>query len=359
MSDRHATIYYMSGTGNSYRVARFVAEEAEKNGYQITLKSTKQANPTTEIQQGRNNFFALAFPTHGFTMPWEILKFVCRLPFNKSNLAVTIATRGSLKAGKVFIPGMSGSSTFVTALILALKGYQVAGILSQNMPSNWSTIHPTQKTSSHEAIIQRARKRVVSFTKEIISGGTEWFNLNNLYELIFGTLLLPISLGYLFIGRFFHAKLFFANHNCNSCRLCEKNCPYHAIRLWGKKHPMPYWTYRCESCMRCTKICPENAIEIGQSWGVILFYLCSLPLSVYFFKLIGIGQILSPWINGTIVRDLVDILFWYPAIFIPYFMFQLLLRNPAIHWFFTHSTMTHLKFWNRYGEPETDLRKLH
>jgi len=348
----------MSGTGNSYRVAKIIAEEAEKTGYRIIFKSTKKANPAEEIQAGSINLLALVFPTHGFTMPWEILKFVCRLPYNKSNIAVSIATRGSLKAGKVFIPGMSGSSTFITALILALKGYRVAGILSQNMPSNWSTVHPAQKTSSHQAIIQRARKRVVRFTSDILSGKSDWFNLNNLYELIFGALLLPISLAYLFIGRFFHAKLFFANSNCNACDICEKNCPYNAIRLWGKKKPKPYWTYRCESCMRCTAICPKNAIEIGQSWGVLLFYIGSLPLSVYLFKLIGIGQFLNPWINGTVVRDLIDILFWYPAIFIPYFVFQLLLRIPPIHWFFTHTTMTHLKFWNRYREPESNLKKL-
>ena len=104
MPHQQATIYYMSGTGNSYRVARFIAEKAEKIGYQVILKSTKQANPTLEIQEGKNNFLALTFPTHGFTMPWEILKFVFRLPSRKSNLAVSIATRGSLKAGRIFIP---------------------------------------------------------------------------------------------------------------------------------------------------------------------------------------------------------------------------------------------------------------
>ena len=358
MSSRRATIYYMSGTGNSYRLAKIIAEEAEKTGYRIILKSTKKANPAKEIQAGWSNLLALVFPTHGFTMPWEILKFVCRLPFNKSNLAVSVATRGSLKAGKIFIPGMSGSCTFITALILALKGYLVAGILSQNMPSNWSTLHPIQKTSNHQAIIERAKKRVIRFTNDILNGKSDWINLNNLYELIFGTILIPISLGYIFFGRFFHAKLFFANSNCNACGICEKNCPFRAIRLWGKKRPMPYWTYHCESCMRCTEICPENAIEIGQSWGAILFYIWSLPLSIYFLNYIGYSKNIVPWLHGTIVRDILDILLWYPAIFIPYFIFQLILRIPPIHWFFTHTTMTHLKFWGRYREPETNLKKL-
>jgi Pyruvate/2-oxoacid:ferredoxin oxidoreductase delta subunit len=348
----------MSGTGNSYRLARFIAEEAEKTGYQVILKSTKQANPIREIQEGKNNFFALTFPTHGFTMPWEILKFVCRLPSKKSNLAVSIATRGSLRAGKIFIPGISGSGTYITALLLALKGYRVKGILSQNMPSNWSTIYPAQKTRSLKEIIGRARKRVDRFTNDILQGKSDWINFNNLYELIFGFLLMPISVAYLFIGRFFHAKLFFANNNCNTCSICQKNCPYHAIRLLGKRKPMPYWTYRCESCMRCTKICPENAIEIGHSWGVILFYIGTLPFSVYFLKLIGNGQHVLPWLNGTSAKEIIDLLFWYPAIFLPYFIFQLLLRIPPIHWFFTHTSMTHLKFWGRYKEPETNLRKL-
>jgi Pyruvate/2-oxoacid:ferredoxin oxidoreductase delta subunit len=358
MHQHRANIYYMSGTGNSYRLACLVDEELKKAGYLSHIKSTREADVREEISGNPGDFLVLAFPTHGFTVPWEMLKFACRLPPKKLTKAFCIATRGSLKASKVLIPGMSGSANFIIALILILKGYRVLGALSQNMPSNWSTLHPIQKTSSHQAIIDRARKRIIRFMCNILNNRWEWFNLNNLYEFVSGMLLLPISAAYLLFGRFYHSKLYFANKNCNQCGICVKNCPYQAIRLYGKKRPLPYWTYRCESCMRCATLCPENAIEIGQSWGVLVFYIGTIPFSVYFLNILGehIGGI--DQIRGTFYAEIIEVLFWYPSIFIPYFIFQLFLRIPIVNWIFTHTTMTHFKWWGRYREPGTRLKEI-
>ena len=127
----------MSGTGNSYRVSTWLGEIATKKGSQLKVVSVKNNEATKKIKNGKNNLLGIVFPAHGFTMPWHILKFVCRLPRGKSSHAFCVATRGSLKFGKVFIPGMSGSGTFIIALLLFLKGYNVHGVMSVNMPSNW------------------------------------------------------------------------------------------------------------------------------------------------------------------------------------------------------------------------------
>jgi ferredoxin len=226
------------------------------------------------------------------------------------------------------------------------------------MPSNWSTIHPIQKRSSHQLIIDRAKERVKKLMKRVLNNKRDWFNCNNMYEFIFGILLLPVSVAYLYIGRYYHGKLFFANNNCNGCKVCVNNCPFRAIRLKGKKKPLPYWTYRCESCMRCATICPEGAIEIGQSWGALLFYIWTIPVAFYFLDFLGgyFGAVNQ--IRGTIFSEIINILFWYPSIFIPYVIFQLLLRIPPVRWLFSHTTMTRFKWWGRYREPDTNLKKL-
>ncbi|MFC2134167.1 EFR1 family ferrodoxin [Bacteroidota bacterium] len=350
-------IYYMSGTGNSYRISKFAEEAAKSFGMESSLIAASGTSHINESSGNRKKILGFVYPSHGFTMPWSTLKFVLRLPRGKSTDAFTMAARGSLRFGKLIIPGMSGTGTFIVSIILFLKGYNVRGAMSVNMPSNWSSLHPPQKLKNTSEIIRRAKKRVARFSEKIFSGKRVWFTLNNLYEIIFGILLFPISVGYIFIGRIYLAKIFFANSNCNHCGLCVKNCVHNGVKLFGKKG-IPYWTYHCESCMKCTYVCPKNAIEAGHSWAVILFYIALLPASVYLLSFLndfipGIIELRRGW-----TRDILDALYWYPAMFISYFLFYLLMRIPFINWIFTHTTMTHFKFWGRYFEPDTKVSEL-
>lgn len=358
MAYKNTTIYFMSGTGNSYRVSKWMGEIAEKNGSNINVFSAMSNKPAKNIKHGNDNLIGIVFPAHGFTMPWHILKFVWRLPRRKSTHAFVVATRGSLKFGPVFVPGMSGSGTFIVALVLMLKGYHVRGVMSVNMPSNWFSLHPIQRAKSQEAIIAKANHKVKGFIDKIFSNGKVWLTLNNLYEIIGGILLSLISVGYLFIGRFFLAKLFFATSKCNGCGVCAENCSFSAIKMWGKENPKPFWKYNCESCMRCAALCPQNAIEAGQSWGVILYFITTIPVSFYIFSILntyipGIENLKGSWL-----RTLLDILYWYPSIFISYYIFHFLLRIPVINWIFTHTTMTHFSFWGRHRDPSTNLKKI-
>ena len=160
------------------------------------------------------------------------------------------------------------------------------------------------------------------------------------------------------MGRFFLAKLFFANDRCNGCGLCAKFCSVGGIKMWGKNKLRPYWKYNCESCMRCAAFCPHNAIEAGHSWGVIVYYLTAIPISVYIMSWFGgiIPQIAT--LDSYWLRRLLDIVYFYPALFILYALFQLLLRVPIVNWLFAHTSFTHLQFWGRYREPDASLKQI-
>ncbi|MFH2129743.1 MAG: 4Fe-4S binding protein, partial [bacterium] len=83
-------------------------------------------------------------------------------------------------------------------------------------------------------------------------------------------------------GRFFPARLFFVNRNCDGCGICAANCPVGAIRMQGKDdHQWPFWRYNCESCMKCAAFCPKNAIEAGHSWGVLLGLILFWPAAAW------------------------------------------------------------------------------
>ncbi len=358
MPYKNAVIYFWSGTGNSYRVSTWMGYIAEENELNTQVFSIDKSNPTEEIKDGNDSFVGIVFPTHGFTAPWNILKFVWSLPRRNSTHAYCVATRAGLKFGPVFVPGISGSATFIIAIILTLKGYNMRGSMSVDMPSNWFSLHPIQSRKSHETIINRAEHKVAHFMERMLSNSKVWFTINNLYEITWGVFLSLISVGYLFIGRFFLAKLFFANNNCDGCGVCASYCSVEAIKMWGIENPKPFWKYNCESCMRCAAFCPHNAIEAGHSWGVILYFIVGVPVSTYLLSwfemyIPGFGNLEGDWIG-----DILNLMYYYPAIFISYYIFVVLIRIPSINWLFAHTTMTHLFFWGRYREPNTKLKNI-
>ncbi len=87
MPYKNAVIYFWSGTGNSYRVSTWMGSIAEKNGLNSRVLSIDKRNPTEEIKGGSDSLMGIVFPTHGFTAPWHILKFVWSLPYSNSTHA--------------------------------------------------------------------------------------------------------------------------------------------------------------------------------------------------------------------------------------------------------------------------------
>lgn len=168
-SYKNATVYFWSGTGNSYRVATWTGEIASDHGLKAGVFPIDKSNSVEQMTVGKDYLFGFVFPTHGFTAPWHVLKFIRRLPHGNTADAFCIATRAGLKFGPIFIPGISGSGTFIVAMLLMLKGYTVRGMMSVDMPSNWYSFHPIQRRKRHEAIIGRGQHKVAGFIEKILS----------------------------------------------------------------------------------------------------------------------------------------------------------------------------------------------
>ncbi len=349
MTYQRITVYFMSGTGNSLRVAQWFGEAAGAQGASVVVSPIENPEPAREVGGGSDALLVVCFPTHGFTAPWHLLRFVARLPHGAGAHAMVIPTRAGSKVGSVYLPGLEGTGGYLVALLLALKGYVVRGVTAVDMPSNWTALHSAFAPETVAGIVGRGQEKVRRLSGTILAGGTHFAGQ---IPLLFGLLLLPISLAYFFMGRFFLAKLFFASGKCNGCGICEKQCPVGAIRMLGKQ-PRPYWTYDCESCMRCMSVCPTQAVEAGHSLGVLLYFATSVPLAD---MLITWAVRHAPALAGMdlpIMRALLN----YPAkllaLFLAYLAFTLLIRIPWINRFFTVTTLTH--YYRRYREPGAKL----
>ena len=347
MTCESLTLIYMSGTGNSLRVAKWMAEAAEARGAAARLVQFNDLTPA-DLPAGKpGTMLGLVFPTHGFTAPWAMIRLALRMPRVRRTGAFVAATRAGTKFGPVFLPGMEGTACYLLALILALKGCSVRGVAGFDMPSNWTAAHPGFSPASARAIAGRTRPTALAFIDTILGGGRR-FGAASCVCLLLGILLLPVSLGYLLMARFVLAKLFFASNRCTGCGLCAASCPSHGVRMWGRKRPRPYWTYSCESCMRCMSFCPEQAVEAGHSWAVVLYFITTIPVGWWILQ-----RLQLPF---NFPAELASYLWFLASLFLAYLLFTLLLRVRPINAFFAYTTFT--RIFRRYREPDTTLKDL-
>ena len=361
MNYKEAIFFVLSGTGNTYRVACWMAEKFEENGGKADVTMIDNADPRDLIDESTDRLVGLLFPTHGFMAPWSMIKFFFRMPRQRGVPAICAATRGSFKIGPVYVPGAAGWGTFMAALILFIKGYDIRGMFSLDMPANMTNLHWGLHRKNICAISNKARKKLDFFMDPILAGKRIWFTLNNLWEMAWtiGILwLIPIMpILYLLLGRIYMGKLHFSNNNCIGCGLCAKACPNEGIvmrKVGNKKRP--FWTYHCEACLRCMGYCRRQAVEAGHSWAVILYYITAIPVTVWMLTWLHETIPYFPVIEGYWTQALISLIYVFPAMILSYFIFWWLLRIPFINTVFRYTTFT--RWYRRFHEPDTKLKNM-
>lgn len=342
--------YYFSGTGNSLCASRWIAENASKVGIEARMRAIDRFDRKFSPQPAPDALLGFAYPTHGFNLPWYMLKFILYFP-RGHNPVFLINTRAGMKLGRWYTPGLSGIAILLPMLILALKGYDIRGVLPLDMPSNWISIHPGLFPHTVDDIIGHCRGIVDRFSGALLAKKRS-FPLAFFLFLPLDLAVLPIGLMYLAIGRFFLAKTFFASKRCNGCRICAENCPVGAIRII---YDRPYWSFYCESCMRCMNICPLQAIETSHSMAVLMIALTtSVPVSIYLQRFLS-GTGLN--ITGTVIYSVEKIASWLLSLAIIYVIYALafaVLRNPWVNRFFIYTSLTY--YWARYKAPGIGIK---
>jgi Pyruvate/2-oxoacid:ferredoxin oxidoreductase delta subunit/flavodoxin len=332
-------IYYFSGTGNALTASRWIGEYAQKQGIETNLVSIDRLKEINVPPAKGKRMIGFCYPTHGFNLPWIMLKFILRFPTMKKCDVFLLNTRAGSKIYKWFPTGISGIAQALPAIILLLKGFRIRGMLPLDMPSNWITLHPGFSQTTIAAIFARCRTMVDGFCKKTLSGQL-YIRPNVLIMLPIDLALAPIALGYSMYGRFYLAKIFIASTDCDTCRLCENKCPTASIKIIDKR---PFWKLTCESCMRCINICPHKAIQVSHSLAVIILVVSSyisIAFSLYLF---------NPFVPTLSINTPNFLIQWGISIFkyfiVSGFVFWLI-RIKLLNNLFTYTSLT--KYWRRY-----------
>jgi ferredoxin len=299
------------------------------------------------------SFLGFFFPTHGFTAPWPVLRNACRMPAGRGTHAIVMPTRAGSKVGSTFLPGLEGTGGYLVALILALKGYSVRGVLAVDMPSNFMIAHPGFDEPTARAIVQRGQRKTSSFMDTVLGGGRRF---GGWLSLLLGLVLLPVSMAYSGFGRFLLAKMMFSNTDCTGCGQCAAHCPFGAIRMQGTAKPRPYWTFSCESCLRCMAWCPNRAVESGHSLGVLLTAVSIWPVPMLAAGAIATLAPLPAFANSLPVQLLAWYVYALLALLVTYAVVALAIRVSLVNKLFTFTTLVH--YYRRYHEPDTSLKDL-
>jgi Pyruvate/2-oxoacid:ferredoxin oxidoreductase delta subunit len=348
-SASHLSLHYFTGTGNTYRVASWIADAARARGVAVDLRpitSHDEAERPAVPASGRR--LLVLTPTHGFTAPWPVLVHALRTPGVRGADVFVVATRAGWYVGPLLLPGLEGTASWLLALVLVLRGGRLVGVTAIDMPSNWTALHWGMSDSHIATIVGRAGIKTSAFAEKILDGRrplTGWISLAT------GVLLLPASLGYVLFARRVLGKLFFADERCTSCGLCVKHCPLDAVRMAGAAPQKPYWSFRCESCMRCMNVCPENAIQASWLGAVVLTYAMLAANGLTLALLAASGKSIAElaasaasFLAAAAVAGPVYGCVWWLG------------RSRSFAWLRGHLTPT--RVYRRYREPGTDLRKV-
>jgi len=341
-------IYFFSGTGNAFSVAKWIEKVALDNNQSVHLYNLSRIDRKTIPSPAENALVGFISPTHGFNFPPIMLHFLLNFPRSIRNRAFLVNTRGGLKLGKYFLPGLSGMAQYLSAIILILKGFKIVGMHPIDLPSNWIALHPGLKVNVIESIFERRKWETEKFTAKILDGKTDLIALKDSIQDI---LITPIGILYYLVGRYFLAKSFIATAKCDNCELCIKNCPLQAIKMVDNR---PFWTYKCESCMQCMNECPTRAIETAHGLIVGVIILCNSLILYLLYKFIEFPSWYHTSTYGYLISIIFDSIIYLSCLFLSYRFFHYLKRFRLIDNLIAYTSLTKYPFWRRYK-----LRKLY
>ena len=309
-----ATIHFFSGTGNTARAVRLLADRLAANGYEVAEAAIDpREGPPATIP----DLTVVAFPIWAWAAPHFVLDYLRRLPRAAGARTAVLATCG----------GFGAQGVGEVARTLRRRGYQVAASGEAVYPDNWTlAVNPAIGVEREQALAE-GDQAVNLFINKYISGQPEMFRCAFVHR----AWSWPIARLFRWCGRRFMGKFFIADRNCIACGQCAAACPVRAIRLQGWP-ARPRWATNCAGCFRCINLCPVQAIQVSVPLLAIHLGL-NLALTVgWFFWIDWLYHQVVP-LPGVMGFGLAVI--WALAIFIVLTMVQLTAVDAGLHWLAT------------------------
>jgi ferredoxin/flavodoxin len=240
-------IFYFTGTGNSLKVAKDIAEKTKTFDWNI-VSIAKHISAQPLVPKGIVGF---VFPVYYCGIPQIVRDFLEKVDVTNASYIFVVAAYGST--------GGNGGCLHQAKSILSRKNRRLnAGFYIKTVDNFilWTWDIPSVEK---QAYIHNMTDNAAGKIAEYISNKTEYFDKS------FMEYIGPVVFGYTHFIKHVNSsgKLFFTGSPCNSCGTCVKVCPTKNIQLHNGK---PEWqTGYCQRCLACLHLCPQKAIEFGKN----------------------------------------------------------------------------------------------
>lgn len=241
-------IYYFTGTGNSYYVAKVLGinlnESIENLG-----DARRGRIHRKEVVLEEDEPLGFVFPVYAWGPPKWVLDFIDSLEFPGSQPTYTfaLATCGE----------NIGNTMETLKRALAKKDVSLDYGYSVKMPNNYMMMGSKVETGQKaEEKIRRADALLLRISEEIKQKSKGFYVNKGFMPGILSKAVNP-----LFSKFAIDSKKFRVNENCISCGLCRRICNTQTIELINGK---PVWGKECVQCLACINYCPVRAIDYGR-----------------------------------------------------------------------------------------------
>lgn len=244
-------ILYFSGTGNTYAVAKTIAERTGDSLFDMG-KAYRARNFEVKVEQG--GLLGFAFPTHRWSTPPLVDEFVRQMRFvtpdskpYKPDYCFSVETFGHF-------PGTE--SSFFAKELLKYQGIKVDAAFAVKSVGNCLYLF---NTPSDDVVARKlasaddAAERVAEMVAARHTGDTVSAN----------PLGATLSLGTGHEGKKRSTKVYnVLADKCIGCGTCATVCPTGTVKLINGK---PVWSgEHCTECLRCLHFCPQSASQHGK-----------------------------------------------------------------------------------------------
>lgn len=236
-------VYYFSGTGNSYCIARDISAQ---------LADSKLINMVHQQEEKHYSTIGLVFPLYYFGLPVIVEEFIKNLIIPNDCYVFVIVTRGEPFAGGV--KKQLDNLFHNKGRIYHLFRYILMG---NNYPFH---IFNCSKDNAKNKRNQKAKIKTNQLINDIqMQQKSRVFSILDYTP--FSWITRNIStFGYRHFRRIYQNDNCFTVHSdkCIKCKKCERVCPVSNISV--DNHVL--WNHdNCQLCLACYNCCPTNAIQ--------------------------------------------------------------------------------------------------
>lgn len=229
-------IYYFTGTGNSLRTARIIAEEIG-GAELVSMRSGAEKVHGQDAQ-----VVGLVCPVYEWDVPKTVKSFVERLEVDPQAYIFMVATYIAIH-GRCF-------ETVDKAL--REKGAELHyGRALRCVASQCISYEPFPPARLMVPLMERKSR---SIGKEIAGGRHRRYPaMSPVTKKLYPRMMLP------FLNvQHEYDRGFYTSGECTGCGVCRRVCPCGNITL---SQGRPVWNHRCEGCNACVVYCPTKAVR--------------------------------------------------------------------------------------------------